>query len=62
MTVHDHSRWGATDQIGAANLLTVEKRLTALHSVRACSSLADRRSRASRNEDAHVAGRAKFSR
>ena len=34
MTVHDHSRWGATDQIGAANLLTVEKRLDALHSVR----------------------------
>src|SRR5579863_6299275 len=34
MTVHDHSRWGATDQIGAANLLTVEKRLAALQSVR----------------------------
>jgi kynurenine formamidase len=32
--VHDHSRWGAADQIGAANLLTVEKRLAALHSVR----------------------------
>jgi kynurenine formamidase len=31
--VHDHSRWGAADQIGAANLLTVEKRLTALNSV-----------------------------
>ena len=32
--VHDHSRWGANDQIGAANLLTVEKRLAALRSVR----------------------------
>ena len=30
---HDHSRWGATDQIGAANLLTPEKRLAALRSV-----------------------------
>jgi kynurenine formamidase len=34
MTVHDHSRWGPADQIGAGNLLTVEKRLTALQSVR----------------------------
>jgi len=32
--VHDHSRWGAADRIGAANLLTVEKRLEALRSVR----------------------------
>lgn len=31
--VHDHSRWGAEDQIGAGNLLTVEKRLAALRSV-----------------------------
>src|SRR5271155_5516220 len=36
--VHDHSRWGTpqwgpTDQLGAANLLTVEKRLAALRSV-----------------------------
>ena len=30
MAVHDHSRWGPTDQIGAGNLLTVEKRLAAL--------------------------------
>jgi hypothetical protein len=22
--MHDHSRWGAADQIGAANLLTTE--------------------------------------
>jgi kynurenine formamidase len=34
MTVHGHSRWGPTDQIGAGNLLTVEKRLAALQSVR----------------------------
>jgi len=32
--VHDHSRWGAADRIGAANLLTIEKRLSALRSVR----------------------------
>jgi len=38
-TVHDHSawpfpsRWGADDQVGAGNLLTVERRLAALHSV-----------------------------
>ena len=31
---HDHSRWGAGDQIGAGNLLTVERRLAALQSVR----------------------------
>jgi kynurenine formamidase len=30
---HDHSRWGAGDQIGAGNLLTVERRLAALRSV-----------------------------
>jgi kynurenine formamidase len=34
MSAHDHSRWGSTDQIGAGNLLTVEKRLAALASVR----------------------------
>ena len=32
--IHDHSRWGPTDQIGAGNLLTVDKRLAALNSVR----------------------------
>jgi len=32
--IHDHSRWGPTDQIGAGNLLTTEKRLAALNSVR----------------------------
>ena len=37
--VHDHSqwehsRWGAADQIGAGNLLTVERRLAALQSVK----------------------------
>lgn len=36
--VHDHSpwhsQWGPDDQIGAANLLTVERRLAALNSVR----------------------------
>ena len=31
--VHDHSQWGPTDQFGAANLLTVAKRLAALRSV-----------------------------
>jgi kynurenine formamidase len=31
---HDHLRWGAADQIGAANLLTPEKRLAALRSIR----------------------------
>ncbi len=31
---HDHSRWGADDQIGAGNLLTAERRLAALRSVR----------------------------
>jgi len=31
---HDHSRWGAADQIGAANLLTADKRLAALALVR----------------------------
>ena len=34
MTVHDHSRWGPADQIGAGNLLTAEKRLAALQMVR----------------------------
>jgi kynurenine formamidase len=28
--IHDHTKWGPTDQIGAANLLTAEKRLAAL--------------------------------
>ncbi len=32
--LHDHSRWGAADRIGAANLITAEKRLAALGSVR----------------------------
>ncbi len=32
--IHDHSRWGAADQLGAGNLLTAERRLTALRSVR----------------------------
>src|ERR1700761_2613732 len=31
---HEHSRWGAADQIGAANLLTADKRLAALALVR----------------------------
>jgi kynurenine formamidase len=31
---HNHAQWGPADQIGAANLLTVEKRLAALASVR----------------------------
>ena len=31
--LHDHSRWGPADQIGAANLITAEKRLAALRSV-----------------------------
>ncbi|HET6608178.1 MAG TPA: cyclase family protein [Rhodopila sp.] len=31
---HDHAQWGSADQIGAANLLTTEKRLAALQSVR----------------------------
>jgi len=35
MLGHDHSRWGAADQIGAGNLLTVERRLAALRSVQA---------------------------
>jgi kynurenine formamidase len=33
-SAHDHSRWGSGDQIGAGNLLTPEKRLAALRSVR----------------------------
>jgi len=32
--IHSHSQWGPADQIGAGNLLTVEKRLGALASVR----------------------------
>jgi len=32
--IHDHSKWGPTDQIGAGNLLTPEKRLAALASVK----------------------------
>lgn len=32
--LHDHSRWGAGDQIGAGNLLTPERRLAALRLVR----------------------------
>lgn len=31
---HDHAGWGAADQLGAANLLTTEKRLAALRAVR----------------------------
>ncbi|MBN9511049.1 MAG: cyclase family protein [Alphaproteobacteria bacterium] len=31
---HDHSRWGAADQLGAANFLTAAKRVAALQSVR----------------------------
>ncbi len=34
MIGHDHSRWGAADQLGAGNFLTVERRLAALQSVR----------------------------
>ena len=32
--IHSHAQWGPADQIGAGNLLTVEKRLSALASVR----------------------------
>ena len=32
--LHDHSRWGPDDQLGAGNLLTLERRLSALHSIR----------------------------
>src|ERR1700722_12037661 len=32
--IHSHAQWGPADQIGAGNLLTVEKRLAALASVR----------------------------
>src|SRR4051794_16664858 len=34
MLSHSHAQWGQADQIGAGNLLTVEKRLAALSSVR----------------------------
>ena len=33
-SLHDHSRWGPADQIGAGNLLTRERRLFALRSIR----------------------------
>ena len=32
--IHSHNQWGPADQLGAGNLLTVEKRLAALASVR----------------------------
>jgi kynurenine formamidase len=32
--IHNHTQWGPADQIGAANLLTPERRLAALASVR----------------------------
>ena len=32
--IHNHSQWGRDDQIGAGNLLTVDKRLAALASVK----------------------------
>ena len=32
--IHSHSQWGPADQIGAGNLLTIEKRLAALASVK----------------------------
>ncbi|HEX3991846.1 MAG TPA: cyclase family protein, partial [Acetobacteraceae bacterium] len=32
--IHDHAKWGPGDQVGAGNLLTVEKRLAALASVK----------------------------
>ena len=32
--MHSHSQWGPTDQLGAGNLMTVEKRLAALASVK----------------------------
>jgi kynurenine formamidase len=31
--LHDHSRWGHADQLGAGNLLTTERRLSALRSI-----------------------------
>lgn len=31
---HDHSRWGPDDQLGAGNLLSPERRLAALRSIR----------------------------
>ena len=34
MIKHDHSRWGAGDQLGAGNLLTQERRLAALRAIR----------------------------
>jgi kynurenine formamidase len=32
--IHNHTQWGLADQVGAGNLLTVEKRLKALASIR----------------------------
>jgi kynurenine formamidase len=32
--LHDHSRWGPADQLGAGNLLTQERRLSSLRSIR----------------------------
>jgi kynurenine formamidase len=32
--IHNHAQWGPADQLGAGNLLTVEKRLAALASVK----------------------------
>lgn len=34
--VHDHSRWGAADRIGAANQITAEKRREALRGIEDC--------------------------
>src|ERR1051325_7870975 len=31
--LHDHSHWGHADQLGAGNLLTIERRLSALRSI-----------------------------
>jgi hypothetical protein len=38
-TIHDHTRWGAGDQLGAGNHLTPEKRLEALALVPTSSAL-----------------------
>ncbi|HEV2187741.1 MAG TPA: cyclase family protein [Stellaceae bacterium] len=32
--IHDHSKWGPADQLGAGNLLTQERRLSSLRSIR----------------------------
>jgi kynurenine formamidase len=34
LRLHDHSRWGPADQLGAGNLLTQERRLSSLRSIR----------------------------